>query len=412
MNPSLHISSYLISVDPAAKGLLGLLIKAHVRSKGEVGHPNLKIWALERREERTRRKKTTKLMNLPNGPMAATSKPPPLELSPPLLNSASPWATTLQDLRALYSPLSTGAVTTRTALIDGFAHDAAKHQYLFFDTTDYSVGRGPDRSGDSQNASLNSLGYSPIPLQGYLGFIKTIASEEAGSSSRKKGFIVSVTGSPDQVVESYRLVASAKEDIALPLAVEINLSCPNIPGEPPPAYSGPSLARYLTALGRLIASTPALPRIPFGIKTPPYTHSTEYQTLIEALLSSATQNGGTVPLSFITATNTLGSCLVLGDGAPLGQPTTQLPGMGIGGMAGAPLHPLALGNVATIRRMLDQYPEALGHVQIIGVGGVLDAGGYRRMRAAGASAVGIGTGLGLDGVRVFEDIENGVRGKW
>jgi dihydroorotate dehydrogenase (fumarate) len=81
-------------------------------------------------------------------------------------------------------------------------------------------------------------------------------------------------------------------------------------------------------------------------------------------------------------------------------------------MAGAPLHPLALGNVATLRRMLDENGTKLGHVKIIGVGGVLDADGYRRMKAAGAYAVSVGTGLGLKGVSVFEDIERRLEGLW
>ncbi|KAF1994625.1 hypothetical protein P154DRAFT_539460 [Amniculicola lignicola CBS 123094] len=78
-------------------------------------------------------------------------------------------------------------------------------------------------------------------------------------------------------------------------------------------------------------------------------------------------------------------------------------GTGLGGLAGAPLHPLALGNVFTIKGMLFQYSE-LEHVQIIGVGGAEDAEGYQRMRAVGAAAVGVGTALGRKGVKVFEEI--------
>ena len=83
--------------------------------------------------------------------------------------------------------------------------------------------------------------------------------------------------------------------------------------------------------------------------------------------------------------------------------TPRLPGSGVGGMAGAALHPLALGNVATLRRMLDQSPQTR-HVAIIGVGGVDDYAGYRRMRSVGAQAVGMGTAYGRKGVAVFEEI--------
>ncbi|KAI1490098.1 hypothetical protein F5X96DRAFT_637966, partial [Biscogniauxia mediterranea] len=81
--------------------------------------------------------------------------------------------------------------------------------------------------------------------------------------------------------------------------------------------------------------------------------------------------------------------------------------MGIGGMAGPPLHPLALGNVAALRARLDARPET-AHVKIIGVGGVADAAGYRRMRAVGAAAVGVASALGRRGVGVFGEIERGL----
>lgn len=343
----------------------------------------------------------------------AGSHPPLLDIQPPLLNSACPWATTLEELRALYSCGSTGAVTTRTTLINGFAHDPNKHQYRFFNVGGHDTVRDGVTANSSGDASLNSLGYSPIPLEEYLEFIRTISDEQPSTSARSKYFIISVTGTPEEVAECYKLVASAATSIQAPLAVELNLSCPNIPGAPPPAYSGPALAKYLVAVSGQIASNAESLRLPFGIKTPPYTHATEYKTLIDTLLDSAADGGGVAPLSFITATNTLGSCLVLdsNDEAPV-APVPSLPGAGIGGMAGAPLHPLALGNVATLRRMLDEHQGQLGHVRIVGVGGVLGDSGYSRMRAAGASAVALATGLGLKGVGIFGEIETGLGGNW
>ena len=74
-------------------------------------------------------------------------------------------------------------------------------------------------------------------------------------------------------------------------------------------------------------------------------------------------------------------------------------------MAGAALHPLALGNVRTIRGLLDQHEE-LKDIAIIGVGGVSDGAGFKRMRAVGAEAVAVGTALGCEGIGVFERICN------
>ncbi|KAL2157672.1 hypothetical protein VTH06DRAFT_5155 [Thermothelomyces fergusii] len=320
------------------------------------------------------------------------SAPPLFEIYPPLINTACPWATTVDDLRNLYACPSTGAVTTRTSLVNGFDHSPDRHQYAFFDAS---------LAGTADNASLNSFGYSPLTLETYLGFIKTISAELPAESS--KGFIVSVTGTPEDIAVSYKLVASAARDVKFPLAMEINLSCPNIPNRPPPAYSEEALSTYLSHLRQAMteaASDSNIPPIPVGLKTPPYTYATQYQSLISALEAATPDGGGACPIAFVTATNTLGSCLLLSPSAPDSHPPAPvLPGTGLGGMAGAPLHPLALGNVRTIRRMLDEKEGKLGRrVRVVGVGGVSDAAGYQRMRAAGADVVGLATGLGLRGV--------------
>ncbi|KAH8902751.1 FMN-linked oxidoreductase [Coniochaeta sp. PMI_546] len=342
----------------------------------------------------------------------APIKPPVLDINPPLLNSANPWATTLEDLQALYYCESTGAVTTRTSLLNGFDHDDSKHQYVFFNGADHdnvTYISSPSRP-TPQNASLNSLGYSPVRLDGYLNMVKTIAREQ--ESPGRKWFIISVTGTPEEVAISYTHILVAQRSLPLssfPLAMEVNLSCPNIPGKPPPAYSGPALARYLEAVFGAVKRGDELYglRIAVGLKTPPYTHAGQYDMLISALVALASSNGGVCPISFLTATNTLGSCLVVEPHAEGGF-EMALPGSGIGGMAGAPLHPLALGNVTMLSQMLDNQRAELGHIQIIGVGGVSDGAGYKRMRAAGAVAVGVGTALGLKGMGVFEEIYRGI----
>lgn len=334
-------------------------------------------------------------------PSIMTSTAPPiLKINPPLVNSANPWATTLEDLKTLYECPHTGAVTTRTSLYTGFAHDSSKHQYTLFDITTHKTEQDQSKLTGHENASLNTLGYSPLTLESYLDFILTIATTSK-SIREDKGFIISVTGSPEDVVKCYKLIAKTAPLVPFPLAMEINLSCPNIAGKPPPAYDGKSLSQYLDGLQNVISDS-GTPRIPFGLKTPPYTHSTEYHELISAL--EACSGRGACPVSFITATNTLGSCLVLSDPSPSSSGLPALPHAGIGGMAGAPLHPLALGNVRTIRSLLDERKEALGHVQIIGVGGVLDTAGFKRMRAVGAEFVGVGTGLGTKGVDIFGEI--------
>lgn len=55
----------------------------------------------------------------------------PLDFNPPLLNSANPWATTKEDIQALYDSPYTGAVTIRTSVFGGFPHDDGVHQWRF-----------------------------------------------------------------------------------------------------------------------------------------------------------------------------------------------------------------------------------------------------------------------------------------
>ncbi|KAI3318018.1 FMN-linked oxidoreductase [Xylariaceae sp. AK1471] len=357
--------------------------------------------------------------------------PPRLYIEPPLFNSANPWATTLEHLRSLYTCSATGAVTTRTALInEGFPHDEGLHQFAFFETATHRL-LSPAKDGENGkdgDASLNNLGYSPIPLDGYLGFIRRIDEETRGAERIRKPFIISVTGTPDEVAECYRRIARCRfggagkeggeggsermRGVCMPLAMEVNLSCPNIPGKPPPAYEGEALKSYIRRISEMVLEVAKEVgaeeeedvlqdfRIPWGVKTPPYTHAGQFEMFVSALRDCA------VSISFVTATNTLGSCLLLDDGV-----SPALPRLGIGGMAGAPLHPLALGNVATLRRLLDATPETK-HVALLGIGGVGDAEAYKRMRSVGAAAVGVGTALGIKGLGVFEEIERGLGGVW
>jgi dihydroorotate dehydrogenase (fumarate) len=312
--------------------------------------------------------------------------PPRLpKIDPPLLNSATPWATTIDDLRHLYNCPDTGAITIRTSLLQGFAHDPSVHQYAFFSpstgaATTFADGRAavlPD-----ETSSLNTLGYSPIPLPQYLAWLAAAAD----------------------VARCHALITRAARDTGLSLAMEINLSCPNIPHAPPPAYDPAQLLQYLGALAAADGDGDG-DAVPCGIKTPPYTHAGQFAALLSALASDAL--AGPCPISFITATNTLGSCLILRDDddntGVLAPVLRSAAGDGIGGMAGAALHPLALGNVATLRRLLDAQPR-LAHIAIIGVGGVADAAGFARMRCVGAVAVGVGTAVGREGVDVFRRI--------
>ena len=319
----------------------------------------------------------------------------PLVIHPPILNSANPWCSNLEQLQELYSCPFTGAVTTRTCLLEkGFPSDDSIHQFTFYNpTTHKAKDPNPPSAGHTEETgSLNTLGYSPKPLKEYLEIIKTISdglsdlpanppntSANDPETPSYKPFIISVTGTPAEVTACYAQIHALQFTVKMPLAMEINLSCPNIPNKPPPAYSSQALFSYLYALKLEVArhlSTPGSPdqhqtkhHVPIGIKTPPYTYAEQFTNLIDALRESAKPEPVRLPcpISFITATNTLGSSLLL---TPTFEASSEhakphpvfhhalnsATGTGIGGLAGAPLHPLALGNVYTIKGLLFQYP--------------------------------------------------------
>ena len=320
---------------------------------------------------------------------------------PPLLNSASPWATTKEQLQVLYDCPYTGAMTTRTSLLHGFEHNDTVHQYCFF-AADQSVQKG----GRGDVSSLNTLGYSPLSLQFYLKTVHEILKDRVNFHENPKPVIFSVTGPPDDIVTAYNMINAERLLITgARFLMEINLSCPNIAGIPPPAYSKPELLRYLTPLHA--RHTPIDSKVEIGLKVPPYTHQGQFDDFISALLES-TPPDQTVPISFITATNTLGNCLVLDSHDNVTPVLNSANGSGMGGLAGAALHPLALGNVKPLQRLLDSQ-ERLRHIDIIGVGGVMDGPGLKRMLNVGAWVAGVGTALGSGGVGIFERIWDGFR---
>jgi dihydroorotate dehydrogenase (fumarate) len=351
----------------------------------------------------------------------------PLTISPPLLNSSNPWCTSLAQLQELYASKYTGAVTTRTSLLNGFPHESSIHQFTFFDPKTLSASPTNIDKGStpSQTGSLNTLGYSPTPLSEYLSYIKIISDSLPAlkDGEHYKPFIISVTGSEDDVAECYKLITAHQKHVQMFLAMEVNLSCPNIPSKPPPAYSSTALLSYLGALKAEIGASlehshphEGHVHVPIGIKVPPYTYHGQFQAMVDALVKSAGEEPKHLPcpVSFITATNTLGSSLLLKpseEGHRTFEATIRSANeTGVGGLAGAPLHALALGNVYTIKGLLFQH-DALSGIQIIGVGGVEDVDGFNRMRAVGAAAVAVGTALGRKGVEVFEQIGQELKGK-
>jgi len=313
-----------------------------------------------------------------------------------LINSSCAWASELNQLEELYNCPWTGAVTVRTATLDGFAEDSS-HAVVF---------------ANDSISSLNSYGYSPHPISVYIEWIYRILSRTTASKNPKP-FIISITSSSpialSTMIDAIQALRARLQDAGRAelsrVAIELNTSCPNIRGSPPPAYSLPTLLPLLQVLAVHYQQDPTLT---IGLKLAPYVSSFQFEEVVHCIASFSGNGGETNPFAFFTCTNTLGSSLLFVD-----QTTTRRDERGfalepvLGGLAGQSIHALSLGNVYTFSQMLSSHKDnAVRAIKIIGVGGVTSREGVRRMRDVGAFVVGCATLLGKEGVAGFKRLSS------
>jgi dihydroorotate dehydrogenase (fumarate) len=248
-------------------------------------------------------------------------------------------------------------------------------------------------------------------LSRYISWIGTILR----SSPSSKPFIISIAASSAQeVIEIVKTIQQFRSDIqdqaALQcrIGIELNTSCPNIPGSPPKGYVLYSDETMLDILRVLADAFKLDETLTIGLKLPPYIYREQFTRVLEFIRQFTFTNEGRVikcPFAFLTSTNTLGNTLLFGNqtSSQRGDSSFALPTV-LGGLAGEALHPLSLGNVYTFSELLKAYDAESGlkNLSIIGVGGVTSKEAAERMMAAGASIIGCATLLGREGVRAFE----------
>ncbi|KAF8525225.1 hypothetical protein BU17DRAFT_42136 [Hysterangium stoloniferum] len=322
-------------------------------------------------------------------------------LNPPVLNSSSYWASSRLQLEELYACVWTGGVTTRTATLLGFAEDSSTHKHALM----------------QGNSSINSYGYSPLPLSQYLTWIRDMLVKTKST----KPFIISIApASTDELSQMLEMIQALRRELSdansktSRIAIELNTSCPNIEGYPPPAYAPQSLQPLLEVFRRQFVQDPTLT---IGLKLAPFVHVGQFQSVVDLLanISDVSHSGEKVNcVSFLSCTNTLGSSVVFEDQTTVknvvpGESSTYAVPAIIGGLAGDAIHPLSLGNVHSFKKLLSEHPDlSLRNISIIGIGGVTSKEAVRRMICVGASAVGCATALGTHGVGVFERLIQGL----
>ncbi|KAH7916474.1 hypothetical protein BJ138DRAFT_995837 [Hygrophoropsis aurantiaca] len=314
-----------------------------------------------------------------------------IEVSPCLINCSCAWASELSQLEELYHCQYTGAVVTRTATLAGFEEDSS-HTVAFL---------------KDSLSSLNSYGYSPHPLTTYLSWIRSFLEADSNSS---KPFIISISdSSPSEIATMLGLVQALRTthqtDWKSRIAVEFNVSCPNIKGHPPPSYHFSDLKAFLDMFAKAFWADTSLT---IGLKLPPYVASFQFTEIIDGIraYSRLDVSGKTTnPIAYFTCTNTLGNSLVFSElaidgGAGVNQFAVP---PGLGGLAGEAIHSLSLGNVYSFARLLAASDDpAMREIVVIGAGGVISPEAVERMHRAGAQAVGCATLLGKEGIAAFE----------
>ena len=259
------------------------------------------------------------------------------------------------ELAALCDPHAIGAVTTKSVAV--FA----------------SAGNPPLRVAEAPGGGMiNSVGL-PGP-----GVDAWIAHDLPALVARGARVIASIWG---RTVADYEAAARALKDVAdRVIAIEVNLSCPNVEERAHVFAHAPESTREATH-----AVVDAL-----GGATPVFAKLSPNVTDLVSIAGAALDAGATG----LTLVNTVMGLVV--------DAHTRAPrlGAGGGGVSGPPIKPVAL-------RAVWEVSRAFPGVAIIGTGGVSSGEDAVEMLLAGASAVGVGTATFLDPratLRIVEEL--------
>src|SRR3989338_3057866 len=214
-------------------------------------------------------------------------------------------------------------------------------------TVEFRKGNPEPRYYPFSGGSINSMG---LPNLGYQAYAELIPALKAF----KKPVIASIAGlCEDDFPEIARAISKAGPDL-----IEVNLSCPNIPGKPQIGYDFDASERLIRKVRAAVAE----------------------------VLKRA-------PVDFLSLINSVGNALVID---PEREAVVIKPKGGFGGLGGSVIKAVALANVRAFWKAFD------GRIPIIGVGGVTSGTDVFEHLLAGASAVQVGTALVEEGTGVFD----------
>lgn len=272
----------------------------------------------------------------------------------PLMNASGVWCYDNEELDAMGASAS-GAVVTKSA------------------TTNFREGNPEPRYQSLPLGSINSMGLPNQGLDFYLDYVVKKQAEE-GEEADKFRFVSIAGTSPEEDLQLLKKIQSSPFNGF----VELNLSCPNVPGKPQMAYD-------IEATRNLLEEVYSFFDQPLGIKLPPFFDLVHFDQMAGVL--------NDFPLAFVNAINSVGNGLVVDVQT---ERVVIHPKNGFGGIGGPYVLPTALANVRA-------YAERLKpSIRIIGTGGVESGEEVFLHLLCGADLVQVGTQLQKEGPAVFD----------
>lgn len=285
-------------------------------------------------------------------------------LSNPLMNAAGVLCYTEDDLLAMANS-SSGSSITKSC------------------TPEARQGNPEPRYCPLPLGSINSMG---LPNFGFDFYVK-YATTRHPFHERKPLLFFSMSGL--SIKENVHMCEKLKAVIVEQqtksskgqIVLELNLSCPNVPGKPQMAYD-------FTAMDECLRAVSVAYGEPFGIKLPPYFDMAHFDMAAEVL--------NRYPLvQFITCINSVGNGLII----DLETETVAIkPKHGFGGLGGRYVLPTALANVNAFYR---RCPDKI----VFGCGGVFSGEEVFLHILAGATMVQVGTALHDEGPKIFDRLQ-------
>ncbi len=271
---------------------------------------------------------------------------------------------------------ASGAWCTSEQELTDLAQSAAGAYIAKSTTIAYRAGNPKPRYVETDWGTINSMGLANGGFDFYLSFAREKAQQLG------KPFFMSVAGlTLENNLDMLRRLAQVDEVAG----VELNLSCPNLPGKPQTAYDFQRTEEVLHKVFKFY-------KRPIGVKLPPYFDIIHFERMAEILNS--------YPLQFVTCINSIGNGLVIDIDK---EAVVIKPKGGFGGIGGDFVKPTSLANVRKFYELLK--PE----IQVIGCGGVKSGQDAFEHILCGAQAVQIGSCLMKEGASCFDRISSELR---